>query len=302
VRFPPYAAIAFALVAVSFSSIFIRWSDSPPLVIAAYRLLFATAVLLPFALAWHWKELRSLPRKDVLVMAGIGLLLGAHFGLWISSLKVQGVSVTSSVVLVTSHPILVGALSHLVLKERIGRMTAAGIAVGIVGVTLIGIGDFGLSATTLGGDILALLGGVMVGLYLLAGRHFRQRVSVLVYVLVVYASAAALLTVAAVATGGMQPAGDVGREFMLFLLLALVSQIGGHTVYNWCLKYVTAPVVSVSFVGEPVGAAILALLLLGEKPSDLVILGAIAALAGIYLTARGQLKMGQSNEKRVKAR
>ncbi len=300
-RVPPYAAIAFALVAVSFSSIFIKWSESPPLVIAAYRLLFATAVLLPFAVAWHWMELRSLPWKDVAVMVGIGLLLGAHFGLWITSLKVQGVSVTSSVVLVTSHPIIVGALSHLVLKERIGRTTAAGIAVGLVGVMLIGIGDYGLSTTTVGGDLLALLGGVMVGLYLLAGRHFRQRISVLTYVLVVYASAAALLTVAALATGGMQPSGDIGKEFILFLLLALVSQVGGHTVYNWCLKYVTAPVVSVSFVGEPVGAAILALVLLGEIPSFLVILGAIAALSGIYLTARGQLRMGQTKVDVVKA-
>ncbi len=287
-RLSPYAAIAFALVAVSFSSIFIRWSDSPPLVIAAFRLILATLIVLPFALARHKEEIRSLSRRDIFVMAGIGIFLGAHFGLWITSLKVQGVSVTSSVVLVTSHPIMVGALSHLVLKERISKTTAAGIGLGLVGVTLIGIGDYGLSTTTLGGDILALLGGVMVGVYLLAGRHFRQRISVLPYVLVVYSSAAIFLTSVAFATDGMRPGGELGRELLLFLLLAVVSQIGGHTVYNWALKYVTAPVVSVSFVGEPVGAALLALAFLGEIPGSLVIAGAVAALAGIYITARGQ--------------
>ena len=286
----PYAAIAFALVAVSCSSIFVRWSESPPLVIAAFRLILATLIVMPFALARNAKEIRGLSRGDVVIMAGIGIFLGAHFGLWITSLKVQGVSVTSSVVLVTSHPILVGALSHLVLNERISRTTAAGIGLGLVGVTLIGIGDYGLSSTTLGGDILALLGGVMVGIYLLAGRHFRQRISVLTYVFVVYSSAAIFLASAAFITDGMRPSGDFGREILLFLLLAVVSQIGGHTVYNWTLKYVTAPVVSVSFVGEPVGAAILALVFLGEIPGSLVIIGAAAALAGIYITARGQNK------------
>jgi len=290
VRPSPYAAIAFALVAVSCSSIFVRWSESPPLVIAAFRLILATLIVMPFALARNAKEIRGLSRGDVVIMAGIGIFLGAHFGLWITSLKVQGVSVTSSVVLVTSHPILVGALSHLVLNERISRTTAAGIGLGLVGVTLIGIGDYGLSSTTLGGDILALLGGVMVGIYLLAGRHFRQRISVLTYVFVVYSSAAIFLASAAFITDGMRPSGDFGREILLFLLLAVVSQIGGHTVYNWTLKYVTAPVVSVSFVGEPVGAAILALVFLGEIPGSLVIIGAAAALAGIYITARGQNK------------
>ena len=258
------------------------------MVIAAFRLILATLIILPFAVSRHAEEILSLPKRDVFIMAGIGLLLGAHFGLWITSLKVQGVSVTSSVVLVTSHPILVGALSHLVLKERISGTMAAGIILGLVGVTLIGMGDFGLSTTTLGGDILALLGGVMVGLYLLAGRHFRQRVSVLTYVLIVYSSAAAFMTALAFATDGMRPSGDLGKELLLFLLLAVISQIGGHTVYNWALKYVTAPVVSVSFVGEPVGAALLAFVFLGEIPTGFVIVGAAAAIMGIYITVRGQ--------------
>lgn len=290
-RTSPYAAIAVAIVAVSFASIFIRLSESSPLVIAAYRLMFATIMVAPFALARQRQELSGLGRRDILLMVGIGGVLAAHFALWITSLKVEGVSVASSVVLVTSHPILVAVVSHMVLKERVNSVTAAGIAIGLAGVTLIAVGDYGLSASTLGGDLLAFGGGVMAGIYLLAGRRFRQRISLLTYVFVVYASAAFFLIVAAFVTDDMRPGGDLWRELGLFAAMALVSQIGGHTLYNWALKYVTAPVVSVSLVGEPIGASILAWLLLGETPGILVAFGGLAAVCGIYLTVRGQSRI-----------
>jgi len=253
--------------------------------------MLATAMVAPFALIRQGRELKGLETRDIILMIGIGGVLATHFALWITSLKVEGVSVASSVVLVTSHPILVAVVSHLVLREKVNSVTAAGIAIGLAGVTLIAVGDYGLSASTFGGDLLAFGGGVMAGIYLLAGRRFRQRISLLTYVFVVYASAAFFLIVAAFFTDGMRPSGDLWRELGLFAAMALVSQIGGHTLYNWALKYVTAPVVSVSLVGEPIGASILAWLVLGETPGALVAFGGLAAVCGIYLTVRGQSRM-----------
>ena len=288
--------IAVAIVAVSFASIFIRWSESPPLVIAAYRLTFATLILVPFAAVRAREELKHLARRDLILMVAVGGALAAHFGLWITSLKVPGVSVASSVVLVTSHPILVAVVSHFYLKEKVGAITAAGVVVGFSGVVLIGVGEYRLSVEALGGALLAFSGGVMAGVYLLAGRRFRQRISVLTYALIVYASAAFFLVFAATVTDGMRPSGDLSRELLLFLALAVVSQIGGHTLYNWSLKYVTATVVSVSLVGEPMLSSLLAWMLLGEVPTQLVAVGAIAAMAGIYMTARGEYASARKRE------
>jgi len=281
----PYAAIAAAIVAVSTASILIRWSDSDAFTIAFYRLGFATLILLPFALLDRTTPLRSLLRRDALLMAGIGVVLAAHFALWITSLKTAGVTVASSVVLVTSHPVMVALVSHFLLKERVSRMTAAGIALGFAGVVGIAVADLGVSTTTLGGDVAALGGGVMAGIYFLAGRRLRQRVSLPVYAFVVYGSAAVALFVLAAATGKLAPAGDLRRELLLFGAMAIVPQIGGHTLYNWALRYVPAPLVSVSLVGEPIGSSILAWLLLTELPSALVAIGALLALSGIFLTA-----------------
>src|SRR2546426_10798282 len=281
----PYAAIAVAIVAVSFSSIFIRWSESDAITIAFYRLAFATLIVLPFAMRDRARMLRTLPRRDALPMAGIGVVLAAHFAFWITSLKTEGVTVASSVILVTSHPVMVALVSHFLLGERVSRTTAAGIGLGFAGVVGIAVADLGVSETTLAGDMAALGGGLMAGIYFLAGRRLRQRVSLPVYAFVVYGTAALAMFVLALGTGRLAPVGDVRRELLLFGAMAIIPQIGGHTLYNWSLRFVTAPVVSVSLVGEPIGSSLLAWALLGEVPSNLVAIGALLALAGIFLTA-----------------
>ena len=89
----------------------------------------------------------------------------------------------------------------------------------------------------------------------------------------------------AAATGKLAPTGDLRTELLLFAAMAVVPQIGGHTLYNWSLRFVSAPVVSVSLVGEPIGSSLLAWILLAETPSLVVAVGGLLALAGIFLTA-----------------
>jgi len=287
-------AIAFAVISVSFASIFITWSESPPITIALYRLAIATGIIGATILVRTGalrkpNTLLRIPRRDAALMALIGAILASHFALWISSLKVEGESIASSVVLVTSHPLLVGLLSHYVLRERLNRWMAIGIVLGLAGVVSIALADYGFAGSLLYADILAFSGGVMAGFYFLLGRRVRQRVALLDYAFVVYASATAVLLVYALAFGSsLAPVGDVPRELILFAALAIIPQIGGHTLYNWALRWVTAPVVSLSLVGEPVGSSLLAWVLLTQVPTVGVAIGASLALAGIYLTAFGQ--------------
>src|SRR3989454_10058663 len=98
----PYAAIALAVVSVSFSAIFISWSTSPFITIALYRLALASLILAPFVL-WHRTAVLALSRKEGFGMMGVGAILATHFTLWVGSLKLEGVSgsVASSVILAT---------------------------------------------------------------------------------------------------------------------------------------------------------------------------------------------------------
>jgi len=287
----PYAAIALAVVSVSFSAIFISWSTSPFITIALYRLALASLILAPFALLDRRRPLRGISRRDALIMIGVGAILATHFTLWIGSLKIEGVSVNvaSSVILVTSHPLLVGVLSHYVLRERLNAWMALGIALGFSGVVVIAVADSTARSGSGIGDLLAFTGGIAAGFYFLAGRRLRQRVPLLAYAFVVYVSATGVLFLYALGLReSLLPVGDWRTELALFLAMAMIPQIGGHTLYNWSLRWVTAPVVSLSLVGEPIGSSLLAWALLNQAPGAAVALGGALALGGIYLTVLGQ--------------
>jgi drug/metabolite transporter (DMT)-like permease len=288
-----YVGVAVAVVAVSFSSILIRWSEANFMAIAAGRMLLSAAMLAPFALLMYRKELFALDRKDAAIMVGIGAVLATHFSLWIASLASSNdTSVASSVVLVTSHPVLVGLVGHFLMNERLSRLNAMGIIVGLAGVTILAWGDASSGRETLIGDLMALLGGVAAGVYILGGRRTRKRISLVVYAFVVYTSCAAFLLVAVIVTG-TELFGLGGREWGLFALMALGPSILGHTVYNWTLRHVPASVVSVSLLGEPIGSSILAFALLSESPPELAIVGGGVILAGILLATWNRKRAAQ---------
>jgi len=283
-NFPPNLALLVSIVAVSTASILIRMSDAGPLAIAAYRLIFATIILLPFFLrSGGFKRLIDSSRMDLLTLIGVGFVLAFHFASWISSLNFT--SVASSVLFVHIDPIFVAAVSHFILKERINRSTLLGIVIAFAGTSIIALGDVVTGKTKLYGDLLALIGAIMLGIYILSGRRIRQNLDLVSYVTPVYATSALVLTVGCLVTGTrLTPYPP--REYLLFFAIAVVPMIFGHTVYNWALKYVSAPVVSISLLGEPVGATILAFLFLNEMPTLPTIIGGVITLAGIYMCAR----------------
>jgi len=283
--FPPNLAMLISIVAVSTASILIRLSEAPPLTLATYRMVLSTLMLVPIYLrGGGLRQFRELDRGRRLSLMGVGVVLAVHFASWITSLGMT--SVASSAIFVHIDPIFVALASHFLLGERVGRRTAVGIAVAFAGATMIAWGDAGSGGGSLYGDGLALMGGVMLGVYILGGRHLRRSLSLISYVTPVYATAAMVLLASSLALGAPLAGYPLG-EYVIFLALAVVPMIFGHTVYNWALKYVSAPVVSISLLGEPVGASILAYLVLGEQPGAWVAAGGVVTLLGILVSAYG---------------
>jgi drug/metabolite transporter (DMT)-like permease len=285
-----------SIIAVSFASIFILSCQAPPLSIAFYRLLFTTLLLSPILLIRKKTrdELRTVPKATLLVMIVIGLILAAHFSLWITSLKMT--SVASSVILVTAHPVLVAPVSFYFLKEKLSWLNALGIAISLTGVGVLVIGNYGFAAfglDTIEGNILALLGGLAAGLYILGGRKIRKNVSTVTYAFVVYAVGTISLFFICLTLSA--PVYNLtGLDYEIILLMAVVSGIFGHTLYNWSLGHIRASVMSVALLGEPIGSSILAFTIpqiifvswTAQIPSISTIIGGGIILVGIYLTAR----------------
>jgi drug/metabolite transporter (DMT)-like permease len=277
-----YLAIAIAMVSISFASIFIKWSESPPFLIAAYRLALSCAILLPY-LVWTGglSEIRNFSRNEVGLIVLSGVALSFHFGLWIVSLSLTLVS--TSVILVTSHPIFVAGVSHFLLKENVKKLAAVGIVIAFSGVAVISISDYRTGAGTLLGDLMAFVGGICAGIYFLSGRIARQKLSVASYAFSVYGLSSVILFGAAAIAGDQLLVSD-SRELTLFLLMAIVPTIFGHTMFNYALKKVPAHIVSTSVLGEPVGASLLAYLLLpGEVPGVWIVLGGAFVVGGLYI-------------------
>jgi drug/metabolite transporter (DMT)-like permease len=288
-----YIALFISVVSVSFAAIFIVSCDAPALSIAFYRLLFTFLLILPFVLL-HKKtrnELLGLPRSALLVMSGIGVILAVHFALWITSLELT--SVASSVILVTAHPLLVGPVSHFFLKERLSVINAIGIVLSVVGVIILVYGNYGfaLGLDTLEGNILAILGGIAAGLYILGGRKLRKTISIGSYAFVVYAVGTVVLFVICLVFNA--PVINLSlRDYGIIFLMAVVAGIFGHTLYNWSLEHIRASVASVVLLGEPIGSSLLAFALpwIQQIPSNYTIFGGIVILVGIYLTARKNME------------
>jgi len=295
---PPRArvglALALGVAAVSCAAIlitFARQQGVPALSIAALRLALASVVVVPVALLRCRREIRGLSPRDLGLAALSGLFLALHFGFWTTSL--DSTSVMSSVVFVSTNPLFVALASALLFRERLSPSTLAGIGIAVAGGAVVGFLDAAQSGTASArGDLLALLGAVSASAYLLVGRRVRSRMSLPLYVGIVYLVAAACLLLAVGITG--TPLEISRPRGMLWVAaLALGPQLLGHTSYNYALRYVSATLVTVTLLAEPVGATILAIPLLGQVPTWPSAAGGVLILAGIFVAARGEARVGE---------
>ncbi|HMS17940.1 MAG TPA: DMT family transporter [Planctomycetota bacterium] len=277
-----------AVLAISSGAVFVRLAQAaeiPSLSIAALRLFFASAVLVPLVLVREREALAAMSRKQWGLAALSGTCLALHFGTWIASLETT--SVATSVALVSTTPLWVALASPWLLKERISGRAWCGIAVAMGGALLIGLDQpsDGQGGVRLEGAVLAVLGAIAVGGYFMLGRGLRKSLHLLPYVAVTYGVAAVLLVVAAKLAGyalfDYAPSGLLACGVM-----ALIPQLIGHTLYNWALRYVAAGTVAIMVVGEPIGCAILAAIVLSEYPGTLEAAGCGLLLLGILFVLR----------------
>jgi drug/metabolite transporter (DMT)-like permease len=278
-----YSVLAIGVVSVSFAAIFIRLAEAPPLVIATYRLCLASLIIVPVAWVRSSDELRNLSRQNITMALLSGSFLALHFVLWITSLSYA--SVATSVVLVTANPIFVAITSYFFFQEKLSKQTILGIMISLVGSVVIGYGNWRLGPSPIFGSILALLGALAVAGYLLIGRRLRRSVGLLSYLSLVYGSAAVFLLLSTLAFG-YRLVGYSTTTYAMLVLLAVVPQLVGHSSLNWSLRFVPATLVTIAVLGEPVGATVLAFLVLSEAPTLSEIGGGILILAGIFIAFR----------------
>jgi drug/metabolite transporter (DMT)-like permease len=277
--------LTISIIAISFSAIFVKWSDAPASILSMYRMLFASILMIP--IVWRNKEeFKKIRKKDWLLLFLSGSFLALHFVLWFGSLKLT--TVASSTIILSLQPLVSLIGGFFLFKERttVPAITTMGIA--IVGAAMIGWGDGALSKVAMLGDLLSFLSVIAVVGYLLIGQSVVKKVLHWIYSFCVFFFASIVLAIYNLCTG-ISFSGYRAHEWGIFLLLASVPTLS-HVINNWLLNYVNATTISMSILGEPVGSTILAILLLGERLVGWQIAGGLLVLFGVFFFLLQQQK------------
>ncbi len=275
-------ALVGATVAVSVSAILIQEARSDAATVVWLRMALAVGLLAPWALPQLRRGAVGGSRRDALLVALAGILLAVHFLTWTASLMYT--SVAASVLLVSLHPLIVAPVGARLHGDAIDGRVLAAIGLALLGTVVTCAGGFGAGGGALAGDLLALAGGAALAGYLLIGRARRDRGGVAAYSAVVYAIVSAAAAGVATMSGHLHAPNL--RTLIACVGLAAVCTVGGHTVFNWTLRRLPASTVSLSFLGEPPLAALLALLILGQRLTGPTVLGGVLILAGLAVALR----------------
>jgi len=284
----PGIVFAVGVLGIACAGLFVRLAEpAPPVVVGFYRMAIASAVLLA-ALA-----LRRIRRPGATSApdwqgAGLALLAGAAFGsdiaLWHHALV--RTSIANATLLVNTTPIYIGLYTLFVLREPLGAHFAAGAALALAGAALLlGLEMGGERAVR--GDLLALGAAVFYAADILLLTRARRTLDALSAITCMSCAAASVLGLYGLLLGdafcGFPP-----QSWLAMGAAAVVSQLVGAFAIVWAVRFMPAPFTSVALLAQPVVAAILAWLWLGEDIGPLQAVGAAAVLGGIALVSRDE--------------
>ena len=295
----------------SAGAIFTHVDEIPPLLRASWRLQLTALFLLPLAL-WQLSTLETEIRTKLFdvsklrIVLASGFFLALHFGFWVTSLDYT--SLTHSLLFVTAHPlvILTGMFFFVRKPNRLELFGGIAAFVGAA-ISMLDVGDVqGEKAVSVFGDQLAFLGAVFVVGYLVCGRILREWMPLFLYAFPVTLIGGLLLIPASLllesSFSDYGAFGYIGHETLIwFAVLALIAGILGHTGLNYCLKYVSPLLISISVTLEPVIGSLIGWMFFSTGipgmwtwiGGPILILGIISIVYGEHLMNQTSLDNGQ---------
>lgn len=275
--------VLLGVLGVSASSVLVRLSTAPSLILVFYRVGMATLLLAPWVWLHHRQEVKNLSAREVLLCLGSGSALGLHFSAYFESLRYT--SIASSVVLVDTEVLFVALIGMLLFRKKLSARAWLAVAMALGGSVIIAMADTAAGSDALRGDALALAGALFVAIYTMIGAVCRKSISTTVYTFLVYLAASLTVLVIA-AAGGQAITGYGSINYLTGFGMAILCTLMGHSVFSWGLKYLPPAFISTAKLLEPVFASLLGLVLFREIPGTLTILGGIIIIIAIALYSR----------------
>lgn len=268
-------------------------TGTDPLGVGAMRLVVGGTVLaaLGFALARRRRRRPgstgnpALTRRAILLMASTGVCLAAYQPLFFLGTARNGVAV-GTVIALGSAPVLAGIIEWL-LTRRIPRASwLVATALATAGVAVLAFAGGGDAGT----DPVGILGSLGAGASFAVFANAQRRLMDAGWD--PFTVAGAMGFGSAVSALAMLPFASLGwltdpRGVAMVLWLGLATIAVAYTLFTWGLERLTAATAATLTLAEPLTAAILGILVLGERLPPLAIAGLVVLGTGLVLLAMG---------------
>ena len=260
-----YLKLLIGCIACSTSVLWVKLSHLDPFLLTGTRLTIAALILAPWAMR-DWRRNQLKPRWVHLRDTAIpGFVFALHLVTWIvgarMTLATNGTLIANLTPIAT--PFLLAALS----AEVVTRREVVATLLAIVGLVILLATDFHSSAETFYGDLICLGSMLLLAVYLVLGRKYRNRYTTMLYVTPLYAVAALLSFAAAPFVQSQWPT-DWLIEAGWVLMLALVPTVIGHSLINGAFRDFRGQVVAIVNMSQFVFAGFFAWVALGERPGS----------------------------------
>jgi len=282
---------------LAFAAIYLVWGSTylairyavetiPPLVTAAVRHTIAGSVMLAWAYARGYRA-----KRDHWVA---GAILGALFFLighgslhWAEQHVASGLAA----LLIATEPMFILVLAWASGQQRISRLSALGLAVGVVGVAILTGVEVSSKDASLVGLLAVLAGSLSWSAGVVISPKLKLPSDALARTAVPLVCGAAMLLIASALTGEFREvhwsAISLKSIFGLGYLIVFGS-IVAFTAYTWLLQRCPPTLVATHTYANPVIAVLLGWLIASEPLTARVALASVAILGAIVLIRRGE--------------
>ena len=285
----PYLALVGGIVCISWSAIFVRWTDMPGPASAFYRLLIPTLVMLP---TWFFDRSPRVKLKTLLIIAVGGIFFGLDLAFYNTS--ILKTSAANATLLGNNTPIFVGLFAWLIFRQKPALSFWMGLLLAISGAGVIVSADLSQHVTLGSGDVMAVAAAACFAVYLMATERVRTNTTTTAFLrLAMISSTIFLLAVNVVLRVPL--AIPPGRSLWALLGLGLISQLGGYLALTYALGHLPATVTSITLLSQGPLTAVMAALLLSEPLSAAQIFGGALVLVGIFLANRKSRPAEEAN-------
>jgi drug/metabolite transporter (DMT)-like permease len=279
-----YVTLGLGILAIGGSPVLLRMAEAPGPVAGFYRMgIAALALAIPFFV--RVKRLGKLPLKGVLVTVLAGVFFGLDMTSWTTGVMMSGA--TMPTLFANTTPIWVGLGAMLIYKETLNAKFWVGLLVAMAGAVVV----LGLDLQDLAnldvGSLFGLLAAVFYGSYFLSSQTGRETLDPLTFTWISITTSTLVLLVFTQILG--QPlTGYSTRTYTFFIAMAVLVQVIGWYLISHAQGYLPASIVSPTLLGQPILAAVLAWIFLGERFSGMQFLGGIIVLAGVFIVHRSR--------------